>query len=214
MAYFNRRALLLGALAGTAPMGLAIQSAAAQGQASTGITDDQLGQLIGALGLQPNRKDNRFDFAFEAQMEEQSWSLSMSAILSQDGSALWLMAWLDELPKASNDVPRTALLRLLAQNDQLGDGKFFAYIPSNRRFVLQRSIDNENMTSAKLRALLQDLGASVVECYPLWNTANWNGTPSAPVGNAATQPAAQPASGVTPAKAAFNDPKFEQPVRR
>jgi len=210
MANFNRRQLLLGALAGTAPLGLAASSALAEEAPANPISEDQLGQLLGALGLQPTKKQNRYDFAFEAQMQDQSWALSMSAVLSQDGSALWVMAWLAELPQSSNEVPRTALLRLLAANDTLGDGKFFAYIPSNRRFVMQRSVENENMTSAKLRNLLQDLGGSVVENYPIWNTANWNGTPAAPTGNTA----APQASATPPARAAVNDSKFEQPIRR
>lgn len=209
MANFNRRKLLLGAMAGAAPLALATGTVRAD-DAATQISEDQLGQLIGALGLQPTKKGNRFDFAFEAQMQDQSWALSMSAILSQDGSSLWVMAWLAELPQSSNDVPRTALLKLLAANDQLGDGKFFAYIPSNRRFVMQRSVPNANITSAALRNLLQDLGSSVVENYPIWNTANWNGTPSAPIGNAS----APQTGNVTPARAAVNDSKFEQPIRR
>jgi hypothetical protein len=133
----------------------------------------------------------------------------MSAILSHDGGSVWIMAWLDELPKASADVPRSALLRLLAQNDQLGDGKFFAYIPNNRRFVLQRTVPNADLTSAQLRVYLQDLGASVVETYPIWSVANWNptGTPAAPLGQAPSIEAAG-------AQSVSNESKFEQPVRR
>jgi hypothetical protein len=208
---FNRM-LLVGALAGAAPLAYVPCHAQAQEPATaTRITEDQLGQMIAALGLQPDKKLQRFDFAFQAQLEDQQWELSMSAVLSQDGASLWIMAWLDELPKASADVPRTALLRLLAQNDQLGDGKFFAYIPNNRRFVLQRSIPNDNMTSAKLRLFLQDLGSSVVETYPIWSVSNWNptGTPNAPGG---AIPAPSDNAAISPS--ATNDSKFEQPVRR
>jgi len=205
---FVNRMLLLGALAGVAPSGLIMSPAVAQEQpAGSQLNEDQLGQLISALGLQPNKKEKRYDFAFQAQMEEQQWELSMSAVLSHDGSSLWIMAWLDELPKTSNEVPRTALLRLLAQNDQLGEGKFFAYIPGARRFVMQRTIPNQDLTSAKLRVVLQDLGSSVVETYPIWSTANWSGTPAAPVGTAA----APEANG---ARSASNESKFEEPVRR
>ena len=52
------------------------------------------------------------------------------------------MAWLDELPRSASDVPRVALLRLLADNDKMGGGKFFTYVPGIRRFVLQRVIPN------------------------------------------------------------------------
>lgn len=177
------------------------------------ITEEQLGQMLEALGLKAEKKVQRYDFAFVAPLEEQQWELSMSAVLSQDQGSLWVMAWLDELPKSSNDVPRTALLRLLAENDHLGNGKFFAYIPANRRFVLQQVLPNENMTSAKLRYVLMDLGTSVIETHPIWSVANWNATaPPGPDGTAAAPPA--PTGGVPPVRAAANDPKFQQPVTR
>ncbi|WP_437204853.1 type III secretion system chaperone [Planctomicrobium sp. SH664] len=205
-----KRLLVIGALAGAAPLMVPTESVlAAEPADATRITDDQLGQMISALGLTPDKKDQRYDFAFRAQMEDQQWELSMSAVLSHDKGSVWIMAWLDELPKASADVPRTALLRLLSQNDQLGSGKFFAYIPANRRFVMQRTIPNENLTSAQLRIALQDLGTSVVETYPIWSVSNWNGSvPAAP--GAQTQ-----SEGVAPAsQSAANESKFEQPVRR
>lgn len=219
----RREWLAAGALAAAAPVlmqgsALAQESAATPAPAAAAavspaqgaVNEEQLGQMIEALGLKPDKKEQRYDFAFRATLEEQEWELSMSSVLSQDGTAVWVMAWLDECPKSKAEVPITALLRMLAENDKLGNGKFFAYIANNRRFVLQRSIENENFTSAKLRVILQDLGTSVVETYPIWAVANWNpaGTPAAPVSNAATPPA--PA----PERSAANDPKFEQPVRR
>ena len=71
------------------------------------------------------------------------------------------------------DVPRTALLRLLADNDRLGKGKFFAYIANNRRFVLQRVVPNAGITTAGFRDDLKDLGTSVVQTFPHWSVANW-----------------------------------------
>lgn len=207
---FAQNLLLLGALAGAAPLAPGLmQTASAQEQAPAGqINEDQLGQLIAAIGLKPEKKEQRYDFAFRATLDDQEWELSMSSVLSQDGESIWVMAWLDPLPQSAAEVPRTALLRMLAQNDQLGNGKFFAYIPDNRRFVLQRTVPNRGMTSAQMRLVLQDLGSSVVETYPVWAVANWNptGTPAAPTGG--TTPA-QPAT-----QAAENTSKFEAPVRR
>lgn len=190
-----------------------------------GVNEEGLGQVIAALGLKPEKQLQRFDFAFKAEMEGQEWTLSMSAVLSQDEQALWLMAWLDELPKSSEAVPRAALLRLLAENDTLGDGKMFAYIPNNRRFVMQRSVPNADMTSAKFRDLLQDLGASVVETYGTWSTASWTqAAPAAANTAAAGQPAnpgqAAPAAAQTPratgrpVNTATNDTKTATPVRK
>jgi len=104
----------------------------------------------------------------------------MSAVLSTDQKSLWIMAWLDELPKTAADVPRTSLLRLLADNDKIGNGIFFAYVQTVRRFILQRVIANEHITSASFKADLIELGAKVVDMYAHWSVANWKqlGTPS------------------------------------
>ena len=141
--------------------------------------------MIAALGIKPDKQEQRFDFAFKAKMGEEEWELSMSSVLSQDGKTIWVMAWLDPLPESAAAVPRNALLRLLAENDHIGNGKFFAYIPSNRRFVMQKVVPNENMTSAKYKVMLQDLGTSVVETYPIWAVKNWSETPA---GTAASPP--------------------------
>ena len=98
----------------------------------------------------------------------------MSAVLSRNGQSLWVMAWLDELPKSAAAVPRSALLKMLAANDRMGNGKFFAYIPANRRFVLQRVVANTQMSNAKVRGLLIDLGRSVRGEYAVWSTEGWD----------------------------------------
>lgn len=204
---FFKELLVAGVMAGAGAALVTPSPAVAQDQALQQISEQQLGQLIATLGLEPEKKLQRYDFAFTAMVAEEEWALSMSAVLSQDGTDVWLMAWLDELPKSSAQVPKTALLRLLAQNDELGSGKFFAYVPTARRFVLQRTIPNHQLTSAKLQLALQDLGASVVQTYPIWAVSNWNptGIPAAPVGTASPTP---------PVQSAVNESKFEQPVRR
>lgn len=184
-------------------------SVASAEEETTGITDAQLEQMIAALGLKPTKNEQRYDFGFKAALNEEEWELSMSAVLSQDGNSIWVMAWLDELPKSSADVPRTALLRLLAANDQLGNGKFFAYIASNRRFVLQRVIETKQLTKDELKITLQDLGATVVETYPQWAVTNWNES------KAATQAdSGGSKSGSTQTRTAENETKFQEPVRR
>ena len=114
--------LVAGVLAGVGMTALPAQQAVAQDQVASRVDEDQLGQMLAALGLQPKKNQQRYDFTFQADVAEEEWQLSMSAVLSQDGSDVWLMAWLNELPKSSAAVPKTALLRLLAHNDELGGG--------------------------------------------------------------------------------------------
>src|SRR6476619_931287 len=124
----SRRGLLAGAAGGVLLTGAA---ARASEPAPGALNEKSLGELLESLTLKPDKQQQRYDFAFLAPFDDQKWELSMSAVLSQDGTSIWIMAWLDECPKAAAEVPRTALLRLLAENDKLGGGKFFAYIPSN-----------------------------------------------------------------------------------
>lgn len=140
------------------------------------INEEQLGNLLKAMGLEATKVESRYDFQFKAIHNKEEWDLSMTAVLSQDGSAIWLMAWLDQLPKSSADVPRTALLRLLSDNDRLGNGKFFAYVATNRRFVLQRVVANEGVTTKIFRGWLDDLGGSVADSFDHWSVSAWKAT--------------------------------------
>ena len=153
----------------------AASSAASKGAATKPgqINEEQLGNLLKAMGIESKKVDSRYDFQFKAVHNKEEWDLSMTAVLSQDGSSVWLMAWLDQLPKSAADVPRTALLRLLSDNDRLGSGKFFAYVATNRRFVLQRVVANEGVTTKVFRAWLDDLGTSVAESFDHWSVASW-----------------------------------------
>ena len=173
---WSRRSVMGAALAAAVPAVVGAASAEEKSAAPVKgkLTDQSLGTLLKAMGFETTLEEKRYDFAFKATIEDQEWELSMSSVLSQDASSVWVMAWLDELPKSAADVPRTALLRLLSDNDKLGKGKFFTYIAANRRFVLQRVVPNENMTSEKFRAVLDDIGQSVVATHPHWSVSNWN----------------------------------------
>jgi hypothetical protein len=163
------------------------------------LTENQLGQTLDAMGLKPEKVEKRYDFAFKAVYKGEEWKLSMSSVLSQNEETLWVMAWLDQIPSSSSDVPRMSLLRLLAANDRLGNGKFFAYIPTNKRFVLQRVVKNENMTSANLRNILKDLGTTVIEEYPTWSVAGWKDAGSSLAGNQ---------NSAAPTRTSAQDPKY------
>ena len=182
------------------------------------LTHAQLGQMLGAMGLKVKEEQLRYDFDFLATYNGEEWKLTMSAVLSENGESIWVMAWLDELPKASADVPKIALLRLLANNDRLGKGQFFAYVSGNRRFVLQRVIDNKDLTTADFRTVLQELGGSVAETYPYWAVANWKseaaaeGTATPGTGDAQPAPATQ--SQRIPAQSALRDSKFQGTARQ
>lgn len=210
MAMTNRKTWVLGAVAAALLLTIGMQGNASA-QAPGKLDEAALGNMLRSMGLKPVQEKKRFDFRFKAVLKGEEWELSMSTVLSQNGESIWVMAWLDELPKSAADVPRTALLRLLANNDRLGKGKFFAYIAANRRFVLQRVVANEKMSTAAFREVLKDLGATVVVTYPHWSVDNWKngGVSSATTGAGPSAPTRSPAA----TRSTTNSSKFEEPRR-
>ena len=114
----------------------------------------------------------------------------MSVVISQDAGTIWVMAWLEEMPKQAAKVPAAALLRMLAENDRLGNGKFFAYDRQNRRFLMQRVIPNRGITPALLRGVFQDMAKGVMGSHSTWSVARWAEPPAA---RQSTLPLAPPA---------------------
>jgi len=144
----------------------------AAGKGTLGL--EGLGRMVKAAGLKGTLREKAYDFVYtENDAAGEEWNLSMSAVLSNDEKTIWMMAWLDELPQSSSDVPRTALLRLLADNDMIGNGIFFAYVKSNRRFILQRVIRNENITATSFKTDLDELGLAVMNTYAHWSVRGW-----------------------------------------
>lgn len=140
------------------------------------LNEKELGNLLEAIGLKPVKSKARYDFqfAYAPNKDEEEWTYSMSAVLSADQKSIWILAWLDELPKSSRDVPRLALLKMLAENDKMGKGQFFSYIPTNKRFALQQVIENRELTTRKFMTTLRDLGQTVFQTYPIWSVTTWN----------------------------------------
>ena len=179
------------------------------------LGESELGNALAALGLKPTKTEKRYDFAFKTSYRGEEWKFSMSAVLSRDEKSIWVMAWLDPIPASAAEVPRTALLRLLAANDRLGGGKFFAYIPGNKRFVLQRVVPNVNMDTAAVRAALQDLAVSVAEEYPTWAVANWSPTAAETIADGAASGRNAPrnptaAARLTPTRTSDVDSSFSE----
>lgn len=151
------------------------KAAADDGQLSV----EALGKLLEAMGLKPSRFESSFNFTFPFKAEIE-WNMTMQATMSTDLQGIWLTAFLADLPQSAADVPRTALLRLLAQNDEMGEGIFFAYIPKVKKIVLECMIANEDITSALFKECLVDLATRVAATQQYWDVAEWKKSPSSP----------------------------------
>jgi hypothetical protein len=155
-----------------APRGEKAGSKSDKAPAKGQVSLEALGKLLEAMGLKPSQYESSFNFTFPFKADIE-WNMTMTATMSTDEEGIWITAFLSELPQSAADVPRTALLRLLAQNDELGNGIFFAYIPKVKKFVLERMIENEGITSASFKESIRELATRVSETQALWNTAEW-----------------------------------------
>ena len=164
-------------------------SDAADTSSATGAIDTEgLGRMLRSLGVKPRAAGTRFDFEFHSQQGGQEWDFAMSAVISQDGGTIWVMAWLEEMPTKAAKVPAAALLRMLAENDRLGNGKFFAYDRRNRRFLMQRVVQNRQVTPKRLRGIFADVAKGVMGSHSVWSVARW-GKQSKKVRQSAVPPA-------------------------
>lgn len=160
------------------------------------LNEEELGRLLKSIGLKPAKNKSRYDFEFadSPAKGEEEWTYSMSVVLSADQKTIWVLAWLDELPKSSRDVPRVALLRMLAENDKMGKGKFFSYIPANRRFALQQVLDNRDMSTSRFRNILRELGGTVYATYGVWYAETWKEYDGSNIAESGTGTASENAS--------------------
>ncbi len=130
-----------------------------------------LGQTLRAAGFEPTKASLRYDFRFSHQYDGQPWQFTMSAVLSQDGETLWLLAWLGTVPEDTQAVNAQQLLQLLALNDKIAPRRFFAYLPTYKRLVLEQpiSLQNRRLDGKTLRQYVIDFGKVVASTYPHWS---------------------------------------------
>jgi len=184
------------------------------------LNEEQLGTLLESIGLKPVKNKARYDFQFAdtPDQEKEEWTYSMSVVLSGDQKTIWVLAWLDELPKSSKDVPRLALLKMLAENDKMGKGQFFSYISTNKRFALQQVIENRELTTKKFRTTLRELGQTVYHTYPIWSVDAWTETPgtvadTTPIEAPVSQNASENAKEAGPTRGTAAKPAGTTPAR-
>ena len=58
--------------------------------------------------------------------------------------------------------------------------RFFAYIPATRRFVLERVIDNEEITTASFKEDMLDLARLVIDTQAIWSVSEWKNSGASP----------------------------------
>jgi hypothetical protein len=170
-----------------------------------------LGTMLEAMGLKPNKFESSYNFTFPFKAETE-WNMTMAATMSADEQGIWLTAFLAELPSSAADVPRTALLRLLAQNDEMGEGIFFAYMSKVRKIVLECFLANEDLNSAVFKECLSDLASRVAATQQYWDVAEWKKSPAGS-GKDSASDEGKSAAGEKPAVLSGSGTKDAKPIK-
>lgn len=172
---------------------------------------EALGTMLEAMGLKPNKFESSYNFTFPFKAET-DWNMTMAATMSADEQGIWLTAFLAELPQTAADVPRTALLRLLAQNDEMGEGIFFAYMSKVRKIVLECFLANEDINSALFKECLTDLASRVAATQQYWDVAEWKKSPTGS-GKDSAADESKSSAGERPAALSGSGTKDAKPIK-
>ncbi len=160
---------------------------------------EQLGDMLEKMGLEPYHAQVRYDFQFRAELDGQEIELSLSAMLRDEGSRVYVIAWLDPLP--AGVIPGSPLLEMLSRNEEMGQGLQFAYSKQTGRFLLSKTIPNKDITAELLTTVFQDVSLSVTENWSTWSTSNWSKR-------------SRRSSETTSQQEVISEENFEMPIRR
>jgi|GEM_PF-1460956 len=143
---------------------------------ASALTNESLAEMLDNMGY-----DYRTDtlasggVIYTLNIASNEWRFPIEVSLSQSKSLVWLIVPLQTLP-AAGAVPSESLVRLLQENWQINP-HLFAIPKNSRQLYLQRPLENQNVTPAKLRAAIDAMADTVRSTAPLWDVSKWGQTP-------------------------------------
>lgn len=149
------------------PVPLAAPPAASPVAASMSLTAGSLGTMLASMGYQytPLR-----DGYYQVDLRRGGRTFQVQMWVSSDSRVIASASLTGEL--SPEQIPASIMLRLLEQNDYLGNARFF-YAPDARRLYLVTDIDNTNVTPARLRTVLESWADAAASSASVWDTSKW-----------------------------------------
>lgn len=135
------------------------------------LSFEDLGRMLHTMSMEPTRVQARYDFLYHAKFDGQEMELFFSILLGKDGSDVRVKAWLDPLPERT--VSQEPLLEMLSRNEGLNQGLRFSYSRQMNRFLLEKTVLNQNITPELLGSIFQDVSLHVAENWETWSTSQW-----------------------------------------
>lgn len=140
------------------------------------LTAESLSEMLDSMGY-----DFRSDTTaagntiYTLTIPSDTWKFVVEVSVSPNGSFVWLVAPLHTLPAA---VPSEPLVRLMQENWAVYPHTF-AVPKDSRRLYLQRALENQNVTPAKLRGAIEAMTGTIRSTAPLWDVPKWGQTSAA-----------------------------------
>ncbi|MCA8988897.1 MAG: hypothetical protein KDA78_14710 [Planctomycetaceae bacterium] len=134
-----------------------------------------VGTLLQSLKLEPTLRDGQLDVLFEAQLDRQAVEVYYTVSLSENLKTVKVCAWLDPLPQGR--IPADHLLELLTSNREVSQDCHFGFSRSVQRFLLETTLENQNLTAAQLETTMTELAEVVTRTWAVWATSEWKTEP-------------------------------------
>src|SRR4029079_914159 len=139
------------------------------------LTDDTLKAMLENLGYQVtvtgDKPPRHFKVDESATIKSIDFTITFDLSSEKDATTLWIYAALYEIP-ADKPAPSSALLALLAKNDEIGP-TFFSYATSNKLLYLNAPTANVDITPVVLRQKINNFIGKMDSTYSLWNVKEW-----------------------------------------
>ena len=139
------------------------------------LTDDTLKAMLENLGytvtVTGDKPPRHFKVDESAPVNSLDFTITFDLSSAQDATVLWIYAGLYEIP-AGKPAPSSALLALLAKNDEIGP-IFFSYNTDNKLLYLNAPTANVDITPAVLRQKIKTFIGRMDSTYSLWNVKTW-----------------------------------------
>lgn len=138
------------------------------------LTTDTLGEMLDAMGYdaKPITLDNGYQL-FGVSAKQDTWTFYVEVSIPRAGNSIGFLAPLTQVgEKTGGKLPAPAMKKMLEANWDLMPHAFVLHAKQQRVFLM-RMMDNKDVTSAKLRAALEDMFGTIRRTNDIWNPDRW-----------------------------------------
>lgn len=139
------------------------------------LTEDTLKAILENLGynvtVTGDKVPHHFKIEESAPVNDLTFTITFDLSTDKGSTVLWIYAGLYEIP-AGKPAPSSALLALLAKNDEIGP-MFFSYAESNKFLYLNAPTANNDITPVVLRQKIRNFIDKMDSTYNLWDVKSW-----------------------------------------